>query len=323
MGSILNYLPGAAKIATGALQGNEMADQKRSAGMLNALKLAWEEEQRQQKALAAGDTHAHTAAETNALLHPPETYGAGEDGVDDKGNPIKVQPSNRGGPPKVMTGVHPIPQKSPEDKLFFNDKGEHAWITPGKTVPPGFKSIGEIPGNTYIQTTGPNGEPVTSVGPSKGPPSLHPVGPGKAAPNSDMVRSQTVEKMATPASETLLNYLKSQDAGSQKSQVSDMARRLPLLGNRISGVVDPEYQNAHNAAVTLATQYLEVMPKSRFQPASINEVLKQIDPDPGDNVILRASKIKRVGELRDAIEARAGIKGGRTYTVGGQTVVIP
>ena len=114
--------------------------------------------------------------------------------------------------------------------------------------------------------------------------------------------AQTVDALAQPAADILEKY----HSSGRRAGIADLAGRyVPLVGNFAQGKIDPDYQNAHNAALTLSTQYLEVMPKSRFQPSTIAEIMKQIDPNPQDADQLKATKLARVKVLRAAIHARA------------------
>ena len=132
------------------------------------------------------------------------------------------------------------------------------------------------------------------------------VNQGKQTP--DQIKSQTVLSLSDPAAQILLDY---KGGGGAADTAANAVTGIPLLGrtglaNAITGKISPAFQNAHNAAVTLATQYLEIMPKSRFQPSTIDEVVKQIEPNPGgDAPLVAASKLARVKALRDAIRSRA------------------
>jgi len=125
-------------------------------------------------------------------------------------------------------------------------------------------------------------------------------------PTPDQVKSATVRDLADPAADILLAY-HGGDGGARQGAAYAVGH-LPLVGTYLQGKTDAAYQNAMNAARTLATQYLEIMPKSRFQPSTVDDIMSQIAPDPGDAPQKRASKLARVRTLKSAIEKRAALR---------------
>ncbi len=133
-----------------------------------------------------------------------------------------------------------------------------------------------------------------------------------AVPTPDQVKSRTVESLATPAADILSGYFDQGGAQGAAPMMSKVASHIPLIGGKLSNMSSGEqsYQNAMTAARTLATQYLEIMPKSRFQPSTVDDIMQQIAPEPGkdSNAALRLQKAARVKTLRAAIQKRAALR---------------
>ncbi len=120
----------------------------------------------------------------------------------------------------------------------------------------------------------------------------------------DQVKSNTVLSLAEPAAQGLLDYHGGQESGFQRGAAA-FAGHIPGVGNALQGAIDDKYQAALDNARTLATQYLEIMPKSRFQPQSVNDIVQQIAPTVGDAAPKKAQKIARIQQLIGAIRKRA------------------
>lgn len=129
-------------------------------------------------------------------------------------------------------------------------------------------------------------------------------------PTPDQVKASTVNDLAGPAADALITYHGGQSgalAGAKRTGAS-IASHIPLVGNAIEGAIDKDYQAAMNNARVLGTQYLEIMPKSRFQPSTIDDVMKQIAPSLGDSEPVKMAKIARIKVLKAAIAKRAGLR---------------
>lgn len=125
----------------------------------------------------------------------------------------------------------------------------------------------------------------------------------------DATKAKTSEAIATPAANQLLSFYDAAGQGSNRHSTVGALSHVPMLGHYLEGKYDPTQQAADDAAVALATQYLEVMPKSRFQPSTIADVKKQIEWSPADSPQTRAQKRARIVELQKAIQMRAKMAG--------------
>lgn len=120
----------------------------------------------------------------------------------------------------------------------------------------------------------------------------------------DQVRMQTVNDLAAPAANALLSYYSGTPSTIGEMESSAL-HHIPLVGTKLGNYADEGYQTALQNAHVLATQYLEAMPKSRFQPSTVEDIAKQIAPIAGDSPTQRAQKAARVRDLQRAIKKRA------------------
>ncbi len=131
-----------------------------------------------------------------------------------------------------------------------------------------------------------------------------------AQPTPDQVKSQTVQALADPAAIALSSYYAQGGPKGAAPYLSGTLSHVPFVGNRLQNVSDngANFQTAMSNARVLGTQYLEIMPKSRFQPSTIDDIMKQIAPEPGDNPQKQAQKAARVKQLQSAIRKRATLR---------------
>lgn len=119
----------------------------------------------------------------------------------------------------------------------------------------------------------------------------------------DQIKASTVNDLAGPAADALIAYHGGE--GGVRQNTAAALSHIPFAGNYLEGKTDPAFQAAMNNARVLGTQYLEIMPKSRFQPSTIDDIMKQIAPNAGDAPQVKAQKIARIKVLKAAIAKRA------------------
>lgn len=206
---------------------------------------------------------------------------------------------------KGVVGAWKEAQKPPKSQVIQTDQGLSRVLTegaPGLIMGPDGKPLGK----PVAQTT-PYQNSMLDIYRSRIQQQKDAAAKKAAVPTPDQVKSQTVNDLAAPAADILIKYHGSGDEGPRRALAAG-ASHIPWIGHMMEGGIDENYQNAMNAARTLATQYLEIMPKSRFQPSTVDDIIKQIAPNVGDGPSLKASKIARVQTLKSAIANRAKLR---------------
>ena len=121
----------------------------------------------------------------------------------------------------------------------------------------------------------------------------------------DQVKMGTVADLAEPAANHLLSYYGEAPTGSTSQTVSAAASHVPLVGKALANWSNDDYQTALQNARVLGTQYLESLPKGRFQRSSVEDIMQQIAPNQNDTAVQRAQKAALIRTYIRAIKKRA------------------
>lgn len=117
-----------------------------------------------------------------------------------------------------------------------------------------------------------------------------------AKPNPAREAAQAADTMSEAPAAQIAGY---QAPGAFKQWA---AAHVPVVGNAIAGT---DYQQLHQAAIQLATQFVSTIPRLRPTPQIINMMANQIAPIAGDSPATVAQKKATVDKWRTLIHQRA------------------